>query len=392
MTLTGHSYYSGVRMQGDHMNVVNEETVVKPSKRSLVNIIIDGISGIFLPIVNILSAAGIMKGLLAGAVALELISKTEGTYTVLNAMADSLFHYLPLLLAFTAARKFGANPFTAVVIGGVMLYPSLTTLFANNEVIEFMGMSIKPVNYPASAIPIILAVGLLVYVERFCVKILPEVIRGFFTPLISVIVVSSVTLLVFGPMGALAGDALADGYRTVYNLSSVGAGMVLGAIIQPMVIFGLHWSLVPLAINNISTGGSDTILALMGPAAFAQAGAALAVFIKAKDKQFRTLSLSASISALFGVTEPAMFGVNLPLRKPMIIVCCAGSIGGGMVGMFGSSAISFAFPGLATLPAYLGDGFGGFLIACTTGFLIALIATLCVKLGPEPVVEPIAKS
>ncbi|ETT57745.1 Protein-N(pi)-phosphohistidine--sugar phosphotransferase [Paenibacillus sp. FSL R7-277] len=374
------------------MNVVNEETVVKPSKRSLVNIIVDGISGIFLPIVNILSAAGIMKGLLAGAVALEIISKTEGTYTVLNAMADSLFHYLPLLLAFTAARKFGANPFTAVVIGGVMLYPSLTTLFANNEVIEFMGMSIKPVNYPASAIPIILAVGLLVYVERFCVKILPEVIRGFFTPLISVIMVSSVTLLVFGPMGALAGDALADGYRTVYNLSSVGAGMVLGAIIQPMVIFGLHWSLVPLAINNISTGGSDTILALMGPAAFAQAGAALAVFIKAKDKQFRTLSLSASISALFGVTEPAMFGVNLPLRKPMIIVCCAGSIGGGMVGMFGSSAISFAFPGLATLPAYLGDGFGGFLIACTTGFLIALIATLCVKLGPEPVVEPIAKS
>ncbi|MFD1905881.1 hypothetical protein ACFSQ7_20470 [Paenibacillus rhizoplanae] len=111
-----------------------------------------------------------MKGLLAGAVALEIISKTEGTYTVLNAMADSLFHYLPLLLAFTAARKFGANPFTAVVIGGVMLYPSLTTLFANNETIEFMGMSIKPVNYPASAIPIILAVGLLVYVERFCVK------------------------------------------------------------------------------------------------------------------------------------------------------------------------------------------------------------------------------
>lgn len=374
------------------MNVVNEETVVKPSKRSPVNIIIDGISGIFLPIVNILSAAGIMKGLLAGAVALEIISKTEGTYTVLNAMADSLFHYLPLLLAFTAARKFGANPFTAVVIGGVMLYPSLTTLFANNEIIEFMGMSIKPVNYPASAIPIILAVGLLVYVERFCVKILPEVIRGFFTPLISVVVVSSVTLLVFGPMGALAGDALADGYRTVYNLSSVGAGMVLGAIIQPMVIFGLHWSLVPLAINNISTGGSDTILALMGPAAFAQAGAALAVFIKAKDKQFRTLSLSASISALFGVTEPAMFGVNLPLRKPMVIVCIAGSIGGGMVGAFGSSAISFAFPGLATLPAYLGDGFGGFLIACTTGFLIALIATLCVKLGPEPVVEPLAKS
>lgn len=373
------------------MEVHNQVTSVKQSKRSVVNIIIDGISGIFLPIVNILSAAGIMKGLLAGAVALELISKTEDTYTVLNAMADSLFYYLPILLAYTAARKFKANPFTAVVIAGVLLYPSLTTIFAGPESIRFLGMGITSVNYPASAIPIILAVGLLVYVERICIKVLPEIIREFFTPLISIVVVSSATLLVFGPLGTLAGDALARGYRLVYTLSPVGAGVVLGAIIQPMVIFGLHWSLVPLAINNISLNGSDTLLALMGPAAFAQAGAALAVFIKAKDKKFKTLSLSASISALFGVTEPAMFGVNLPLRKPMMAVCFAGGIGGGMVGMFGSSAISFAFPGLATLPAYLGDGFGGFLIACGVGFLIALIATLLMRLEPGAGVNTSAK-
>ncbi|WP_379151145.1 PTS transporter subunit EIIC [Paenibacillus sp. sgz5001063] len=369
------------------MEVHNQSTSVKQPKKSIVNIIVDGISGIFLPIVNILSAAGIMKGLLAGAAALDLLSKTEGTYIVLNAMADSLFYYLPILLAYTAARKFGANPFTAVVIAGVLLYPSLTTLFADHETIRFLGVGITPVNYPASAIPIILAVGLLVYVERICGKVLPEIIREFFTPLISIIVVSSAALLLFGPMGTLAGDALAQGYKFVYNLSPIGAGIVIGAIIQPMVIFGLHWSLVPLAINNITLNGSDTLLALMGPASFAQAGAALAVFIKAKDKKFKTLSLSASISALFGVTEPAMFGVNLPLRKPMIIVCCAGAIGGGLSGMFGASAISFAFAGLATLPAYLGDGFGGFLIACTTGFLIALIATLLVKLEAEPVVD-----
>ncbi|UQZ37322.1 protein-L-isoaspartate O-methyltransferase [Paenibacillus sp. PK3_47] len=367
------------------MKIHKQAASDKQSIKRFVDMIIDGISGIFLPIVNILSAAGIMKGLLAGAVALEFISKTEGTYTVLNAMADSLFYYLPILLAYTSARKFGANPFTAVVIAGVLLYPDLTTFFADKETIQFLGMGITPVNYPASAIPIILAAGLLVYVERFCVKILPEVIRDFFTPLISIVVVSAVTLLVFGPMGTFAGDVLAQGYSLVYNLSPAGAGLVIGAIIQPMVIFGLHWSLVPLAINNISLNGSDTLLALMGPAAFAQAGAAFAVFIKARDKKFKTLSLSASISALFGVTEPAMFGVNLPLRKPMIIVCCAGGIGGAMVGMFGASAISFAFPGLATLPAYLGPGFGGFLISCAAGFLIALIATLLVKLGPEPV-------
>lgn len=370
------------------MELHHEVTSVKQNRRSVVNIIIDGISGIFLPIVNILSAAGIMKGLLAGAAALEIISTTESTYTVLNAMADSLFYYLPILLAYTAARKFGANPFTAVVIAGVLLYPNLTALFADHSAIPFLGMKITAVNYPASAIPIILAVGLLVYVERFCVRLLPDVIREFFTPLISIVLVSSVTLLVFGPLGALAGDGLAAGYRFVYNLSSVGAGMVIGAMIQPMVIFGLHWSLVPLAINNISVNGSDTLLALMGPASFAQAGASLAVFFKTKDKKFKTLSLSASISALFGVTEPAMFGVNLPLRKPMVIVCCAGAIGGGLSGMYGSSAISFAFAGLSTLPAYLGDGFGGFLIACTTAFVIALTATLLVKLGPEPGTNP----
>ncbi|WP_310550317.1 PTS transporter subunit EIIC [Paenibacillus glufosinatiresistens] len=365
--------------------IINQQAAPqRTSGRNLIQILIDGISGIFLPIVNILSAAGIMKGLVAGAAAMEILSKTDGTYIVLNAMADSLFYYLPLLLAYTSARKFGANPYTAVVIGGVLLHPSLTALLGNDHTVPFLGMNIQPANYPASAIPIIMAVGLLVYVERLCNRILPEVIRSFFTPLISILVVASATLLFFGPMGMAAGDALADAYRYVYDLSPVGAGIALGGIIQPMVIFGLQWSLVPLAINNINLYGSDTILALMGPAVFAQGGAALAVFLKCKDPKFKTLSLSASISALFGVTEPAMFGVNLPLRKPMIVVCCAGAIGGGLVGGFGSEAISFAFPGLATLPAYLGDGFGGFAFACLVGFVIALATTLMLKLGPLP--------
>lgn len=366
------------------MKVENQVISVEQPRKNIVNIIIDGISGIFLPLVNILSAAGIMKGLLAAVVALDLLSNKEGTYQVLNAMADSLFYYLPVLLAFTSAKKFGANPFSAVVIAGVLLHPSLSTLFGDDQTINFLGLSITPVTYPASAIPIILATGLLLYIERFCFKVLPEVIRGFFTPLFSIIIVSSVTLLVFGPMGMIVGDALAKGYGFVYNLSPVGAGMALGGAIQLMVIFGLHWSLVPLAINNITINGSDTILALMGPAAFAQAGAALAVFFKAKDKNFKTLALSASISALFGVTEPAMFGVNLPLRKPMVVVCCAGAVGGGIAGFFHSAAISFAFPGLATLPAYLGAGFSGFLIACATGLVISFVATLPLKLALAP--------
>ncbi|WP_261783083.1 PTS transporter subunit EIIC [Clostridium botulinum] len=146
-----------------------------------------------------------------------------------------------------------------------------------------------------------------------------------------------------------------------------------------MVIFGFHWSLVPLAINNIALNGYDTILALMGPAVFAQAGAALAVFFITKNKNLKTVAASASISAIFGVTEPALFGVNLLLKRPLFFVCLAGGIGGAVVGISGSSAISFAFPGLGTIPVFLGLGFKGFLIGCALGFIISFLLTIIFK-------------
>ncbi|KAJ51418.1 phosphotransferase system glucose/maltose/N-acetylglucosamine-specific IIC component [Clostridium tetanomorphum] len=159
----------------------------------------------------------------------------------------------------------------------------------------------------------------------------------------------------------------------------------MGFLIQIMVIFGFHWSLVPLAINNIALYGYDTILALMGPAAFAQAGAAFAVYLKTNNRNLKTVSLSATISAIFGVTEPALFGVNLPLKKPMIFVCIGGAIGGGIAGATGASAISFAFPGLATLPVFLGKGFIGFVLACTVGLIISFLLTFSIKFEDQPI-------
>ncbi|MFT4008009.1 MAG: PTS transporter subunit EIIC [Lacrimispora sp.] len=347
--------------------------------KSMINVVIDGISGIFLPIINLLSAAGILKGILAVLTAANILSGASETYMVLQAMADSLFYFLPMILAFTAAKKFGCDPFAAVIIAGVMLYPSLTKVFEAGTNISFAGLPMKAVIYHSSVIPIILAVGLLVYVERLAYRILPDLIRGFLAPLICIVVVGLVTLFVFGPIGNVIGDGLAAAYEFIYRISPMIAGGILGAIIQPMVIFGFHWSFILVAMNNISVKGSDTILALIGPAVFAQAGAALAVCLKSRDKSFRSICLSAVLSACFGVTEPAMFGVNLPLKKPMIAVCIGGGAGGAIAGFSGAQAMAFAFPSLVTLPVFLGKGFGLYVISCFVGFLTAFLLSMTLK-------------
>lgn len=348
-------------------------------KESVISVVIDGISGVFLPIVNLLSASGILKGILAVLTAANLMSADGGTCLVLSAMADSLFYFLPMILAFTAAKKFGCDPFTAVVIGGVLLYPSLTEIFGAGTDISFAGIPMKAVIYHSGVIPILLAVGLLVFTERVVYKILPDLVKSFLAPLICIVFVGLAALFVFGPLGNVIGDGLAVAYEFIYDISPVIAGAILGAAIQPMVIFGFHWSLVLVAMNNISIKGEDTILALIGPAVFAQAGAALAVCLKSRNKKFRSVCLSSALSAAFSVTEPAMFGVNLPLKKPMIAVCIGGGAGGAVAGLSGASAMTFAFPGLATLPVFIGKGFGLYVISCLIGFLTAFFAAMVLK-------------
>lgn len=284
-------------------------------EKTLVQVLINGISAIFLPIVNLLSAAGILKGILAILTATAVLSTKSETYIVLNAMGDSLFYFLPVMLAYTSANKFGVNPFTAVVISGILLYPDLTQLMEKGNTVHFLGLGLRGVTYHSSVIPIIMATGFLYLVEKALEKVIPELIKGFMIPLISIIVVGFVTLAVFGS---------------------------IGAVIQPMVIFGSHWSFILIAMNNITVSGHDTILALMGPAVFAQAGAAFAVMLKSKNGAFRSVCASAVLSALFGITEPAMFGVNLPRKKSMVAVCIAGGIGGMIAGASKASALSFA--------------------------------------------------
>lgn len=197
-------------------------------QKSMINTIIDGIAGIFLPIVSLLSAAGILKGIIAVLIATDVLIKESDNYLVLNAMTDSLFYFLPMLLAYTSAKKFGANPFTAVVIAGIFLYPSLNHILESGQTVEFFHIPLKGVTYHSSVIPIILASALLTFVEKFLNKIFPDMVKGFLTPLLCIIFVGFVTLFLFGPIGMVIGDFLANIYEYIYKFSPIISGALLG--------------------------------------------------------------------------------------------------------------------------------------------------------------------
>lgn len=352
--------------------------------QNLFDRVMDIISGIFIPIVNVIMAAGLLKGILMLLVNANLLQQTDGAYQMLYAISDGFFHFLPVFLAFTASKKLKADTFTSVMLAAALVYPDITALFKNGTQMDLFGIPIREVTYPSSVIPIIMAVGLQHYVERPLEKYLPNAIKGFLKPMITLTVVTPITFLVFGPLGSMIGEALAGVYALLYNLSPIAAGVIFGLIWQPMVVFGLQWGLVPVIIDNISTLGMDSILPLLGPAVMGQAGAALAVSILTKDKELKSISMSGSITAILGITEPVLYGVTVPLKRPMIAACIAGAIGGGIVGTSSASAVSFAFPSMVTLVVYFGEGFWTFLIAMVIGFILGFVLTLIIRFE-EPV-------
>lgn len=338
--------------------------------------VIDTISGIFLPIINVLMAAALLKGFLLLAINLEVLDETSGVYRILYAISDGFFHYLPIFLAYTASRKLKADTVTSMLIAAALVYPDITELFASGKSLEFFGITVNPVSYPSSVIPIILAVGVLHYVEIPLEKYIHGAIKGFLKPMIALIIVTPITFLVFGPLGAFVGAGLSAAYSAIYGFSPILAGAVFGLIWQPMVVFGFHWGMVPVILEHINTVGVDSFLPLCGAGVMGQAGAATAVSILAKNKRLKTVAISGAITAIMGVTEPVLYGINIPLKRPMIAACLAGAIGGAIVGTSGAGAVAFAYPSMLSLVVYLGDGFWTFLFSMIAGFVIGLILGL----------------
>lgn len=345
-------------------------------KKNGYQVVVDQITGIFLPIINIITAASILKSIVVLLAAFGVISENGGFYQIFYAATDGFFYFLPFYLAYAAAKQWKADPYIALLIPVAMLYPDITAVLENGGSLNLFGLNVPPTIYHSSVIPVVMAVGLLHFVEKPCDRYIPESIRGFLKPMICCLVVLPVTFLVFGPMGTWIGDVLTKVFFAVYEWNPIAAGAFMGFVMQPMVVVGAHWSVVPVSISNILLHGYDVIMPLVGGAVYAQAGAALAVGLMYKEnKEKQRVAYQASLTAALGVTEPALFGVNVPLLRPMLAACLSGAIGGAMVGFAGTHCTSFAFPSFLTSVAFVGPGFGIFLFSMAFSFVLGFLFT-----------------
>lgn len=349
--------------------------------------IVDVISAIFAPFLYTLAACGILQGILGILVAVNAIDTTGGTYQILNFISWTAFTFLPVLIAVTASKKFGMNTFIAVVIACALVSPDYIAMVNAGDSIRFLGLPVQLLSYTSSVIPIILAVWAASYVERFFEKRLPLVVRNLFTPMFTIAIMVPLTLLAFGPIGNTIGGAIGGIYNTLYDLSPIVAGIVVGGLWEVLVIFGVHWGITPVTVGNYAALGYDTFTGLQAAAVFSQAGAALGVFLKTKDKEMKGVSASAALTGLFGITEPAIYGVNLRLKKPMICGCIAGAAGGAIGGAFHAVSWGYNMPGIATLPAYFKAGhmtqFIGLLISIVVAFVLGAVLTYIVGFKEE---------
>ncbi|HHW7570353.1 TPA: beta-glucoside-specific PTS transporter subunit IIABC [Mannheimia haemolytica] len=352
----------------------NEADVEKPS---LLNRVIDFISGSFSPLMGVLVATGLFKGLVSILVLSGVLTPQTGTHTVFNAIGDGFFYFLPIVLAFTAANKLSTNPYLAVAIAAMLLHPTMIASTSDGKEIDFLGFSLPQMNYIYSVMPILIAVFVQSYVLRWFENIFHESIRNFLAPFFTLLVVVPITLLIIGPFGVGLGDTLVAGINWLYESSALLTGLVLGAIWQVMVIFGIHWSITPVILNNLAAG-QDIILPIIGGATvLGQTGAVIGVFFKTRQAALKSIAGSASIGGLFGITEPIIYGVNLRFKKPFIFGCIAGAVGGAIIAVGGAKAFTFSFGGLLGFPAIIGEGSNiwAYVLGMLSAFVIGFVLT-----------------
>lgn len=365
---------------------------------NLFNKALSTMSKIFAPVVPALAGSGMIKGILA-VLSMYYMNKhgvdikTNDTYVIFNAASDAVFYFFPIILAFTAAKVFKASEIISMVLGAALCYPGIVALMAEERTISLFGIAVTKATYTSSVIPIIISVWVLSYVERFLNKVMPEVIKTIMVPTFTLLIMVPATLLLFGPIGIYIGNGVNLLYQQLMSFSPILCGAFIGGLWCVLVIFGAHKAIIPIAINDVAMTGRQNLLAFAGAANFSQAGAAMGVFLKSKNKSLKTVALSGSITALFGITEPAIYGANLRLKKPMICAVICGAIGGSVMGYGGAFGIAFANQGLLTIPVYAEAGVRGFL-SYLIGIAIAFFgsAILTYIVGFEDIKEEESQS
>ena len=357
---------------------ISDTSTTQPENVKLTEKLFDFIASIFTPILPAIIGAGLVKSVLALAVLLGL-STQSNTYYFINIIGDAPLYFLPMMLAVTASKKLGCNPYMAFAITGALLHPNYTALITDAYNIHFSSMFGIPVtlaSYGSCVIPVLLMVFLLKYVDRFLDRIIPKMIKFFFKPLLTLLIVASITFIILGPIGFVVGV----GISTALNFLSEHVGwlvpMIIGAIFPLMVTTGMHYGIVPFMIQSIGAQGFEQICGPGNlPSNIAQGAASLAVAFKTKKEDLKQIALSSGLTAVLGVTEPALFSVTLKYKKVLACVMIGGSLGGLYAGIMDVKCFSFCSPGLLSMVAYIGnDGWGNLINACIS-MVIAFVAT-----------------
>ena len=354
------------------------------------------ITGSMIPVIGVLAASGILKGILALLTQLDVVDSGTPTYTFIDAMSSSMFYFLPIIIGFTAARRLGADPIIVAIIGGVLTYPSVVAM--SNPATEghtvtaqigrtvfnsdFFGLPVALPEgnaYAYSIFPIIVAAWLASRIEPWLKKVIPAVVRSIFAPLLEIFIVSALVLVVFGPIVMTISGAIASGMTWVLSLSYPVAGFVIGGLYQCLVIFGLHWAVIPIISQQIADPGYSPLNANVSVSMIAQGGGALAIWINAKNVRVKRLAGPATISAMCGVTEPAMYGLNLKYGRVFITASIGGAVGGLLTGLFDVNMWGFigAFVGFPSFvnPEGLNSSFTGFWIASVVTLVVSFVCT-----------------
>ena len=354
-----------------------EETIDSTEKKeTIMNKILEAISGSFAPILGVLAGSALITALLSLLKTLGWISAESGTYAILSAAGHAIFYFFPVFLGITMAIKLGANGYVGGAIGAALLEPNYTNLVTSGaQDVSFLGIPVILASYSSTVFPILIAVAIYSVLDKFLKKVIYKDLQMFINPLISLLIIVPLTILIFGPFGTYVGEALSLGIQFLSSKSGMLTGAVLGAGWSFLTILGLHWAIIPIAIANLGATGFDPIIAMAAAAPFAQIGLGLGVLFKTKDKNLKTLAASGLLpSALAGTTEIITYGILVPYKRTMIYVAIAGAIGGAITGSLGVMATGFALPSFLSIPVF--TPMSQFLI----GTLVALVLTMVLTL------------
>ena len=341
------------------------------------------ISGIFTPILPVITAAGMIKAVLSLLIVFKVVTTEDQNYQILNFIGDAGFYFLPLFLGATAAKQFKTNQYLGMLMGAILLHPTFTTMVAafkeGGDAISLFSIPFTATTYSSTVIPIILSVWFMSYVEKFADKISPKAIKFFSVPLIVALVTSVVTFSLLGPAGAIIGQWLGDFFKWLESFGSWVVPTIVGIFSPFLVMTGTHYGLVSIGINNRMTLGYDTV-AQPGMLAsnVSQGGAALAIAFKTKDPDKRALASSAGITSVFGITEPALYGVTLQNRAALIGTMVSGGIVGFFLGIFNARNFSGGSPGLLTLGSYIGDNTLKYFYTALIGLILAVVISFVI--------------